>query len=490
LRGVIMIYVHLVDNDYRYEINELIRVFYFREDRFFIDSLDDYIEGFLIEVGIESNKSFTRVFKDHVLIRETTIDLNSIYIGDNDADKIRKIGIIQSLYDALNRFSPVKAPWGVLTGVRPVKIVHKLLDRGFEDTDILDILKGGYRLFDEKAELLLKVAKKQRKHIYPLDKDRFSLYIAIPFCPTRCLYCSFPSVGIERYGHLVDEYTDKLVYELDRMGEIAGSKHISTAYIGGGTPTAIPYKNLERIIQSVYRNFGRENIEEFTVEAGRPDTINEDVLFMLKENNIDRISINPQTMNDKTLELIGRSHRAKDIIDVYCLARKIGFPVINMDLIVGLPGEGVEEIRRTLDEIKSLDPENLTVHSLAVKRGSIFREVMDKYQIEDQRVINEMLNVVKDYTEKMELEPYYLYRQKQMLGNFENVGYAKKNKECIYNIKMMEEKETILAAGMGGISKIYYPEEDRIERVPNIKNLNEYLLRVDEMVERKKIFLS
>lgn len=485
-----MIYVHLIDNDYRYEVNELIRVFYFKEERIFIDSLEDYSEGFLIEVGMEDNRPFTRIFEDNVLIHEVHIDMNSIRIGDSDTDKIKKIGIIQSLYDALNRISSVKAPWGVLTGVRPVKIVHKLMDRGYDDEKILDILIDGYRLFDEKAELLLKVAKKQRKHIYPLDENRFSLYIAIPFCPTRCLYCSFPSVGIEKYGHLVDEYTDKLIYELDSMGEIAKSKHISTAYIGGGTPTAIPYKNLERIIQAVYRNFGRENIEEFTVEAGRPDTINEEVLLMLKENKVDRISINPQTMNDSTLELIGRSHKAKDIIDVYWLAREIGFPVINMDLIVGLPGEGVEEIRKTLDEIEKLNPENLTVHTLAVKRGSIFRDVMDQYEIEDQRVIYEMLKEVKAYTDSMKLEPYYLYRQKQMLGNFENVGYAKKNKECIYNIKMMEEKETILAAGMGGISKIYYPHEDRIERVPNIKSLNEYLTRIDEMVERKRSFLS
>lgn len=485
-----MIYVHLINNDYRYEINELIRMFFFKEERIFIDSLEDYSKGFLIEVGLENNKPFTRIFKDSVLIHENYIDMDNINLGDYDTDKIKRIGITQSLYDALSKFSSVKAPWGVLTGVRPVKIVHKLLDRDYDDKDILDILRDGYRLFDEKAQLLIKVAKKQRKHIYPLDENRFSLYIAIPFCPTRCLYCSFPSVGIERYRYLVDEYTDKLIYELDRMGEIAKSKHISTAYIGGGTPTAIPHKNLERIIQAVYRNFGRENIEEFTVEAGRPDTINEEVLLMLRENNIDRISINPQTMNDSTLELIGRSHKSKDIIDVYWLARKIGFPVINMDLIVGLPGEGVEEIRRTLNEIEKLDPENLTVHTLAVKRGSIFKEVMDQYEIEDQRVINGMLDEVKVFTEKMELEPYYLYRQKQMLGNFENVGYAKRGKECIYNIKMMEEKETILAAGMGGISKIYYPEEDRIERVPNIKSLAEYLLRVDEMVERKKCFLS
>ena len=242
------------------------------------------------------------------------------------------------------------------------------------------------------------------------------------------------------------------------IGEITRSKQISTVYIGGGTPTAIPYKIL-KIIQAVYRNFDREEIQEFTTEAGRPDTMNEEVLKVLMENGINRISINPQTMNDKTLKLIGRQHKTKDIIDVYYLAKEIGFPIINMDLIVGLPGEGVREIKTTLKEIEKLDPENLTVHTLAVKRGSTFRKVMDQYEIKEQEVIYEMLSEIKDFTEKMKLEPYYLYRQKQILGNFENVGYAKKDMECIYNIKMMEEKETVLAAGMQYLR--YFPKEDK-----------------------------
>ena len=485
-----MICVRLINNDYRYDVTELIKVFYFNQQVVFIDTIRDYSKGLLIEVGLIDRLAFTKVYKDSKLIYEVRIDMGSVNIGDCDLEKRRKIAIIQSLYDALDNLSAVKAPWGVLTGVRPVKIVHKLLDKDYVDGEILSILKDGYRLYDEKARLLVDVAKKQRKHIYPLDENRFSLYIAIPFCPTRCLYCSFPAVSVEKFSHLVDEYTEKLIYELDMIGEITRSKQISTVYIGGGTPTAIPYKNLEKIIQAVYRNFDREEIQEFTVEAGRPDTINEEVLKVLMENGINRISINPQTMNDKTLKLIGRQHKTKDIIDVYYLAKEIGFPIINMDLIVGLPGEGVREIKTTLKEIEKLDPENLTVHTLAVKRGSTFRKVMDQYEIKEQEVIYEMLSEIKDFTEKMKLEPYYLYRQKQILGNFENVGYAKKDMECIYNIKMMEEKETVLAAGMGAISKIYFPKEDRIERVPNVKSLNEYLIRIHEMVERKKVHLN
>lgn len=206
---------------------------------------------------------------------------------------------------------------------------------------------------------------------------------------------------------------------------------------------------------------------------------------MLNRNKVDRISINPQTMNDNTLRLIGRKHNSLDIIKSYYMAREIGFDIINMDLIVGLPSEGLNEINNTLEEIKKLRPENLTVHTLAVKRGSKFRETMDKYSVEDQSIIGKMLKETKKYANEMNLKPYYLYRQKQILGNFENIGYSLEGKECIYNIRMMEEKETIMAAGMGAVSKIFFPMENRIERVPNVKSLEEYLNRVDEMVERK-----
>jgi len=494
LRGVNMIFVHLIGHNFEYEVREMIRVFFFNEEIKFIDDLKEYDEGILIVSKFNNTfdklASITQIYDDNQLVYDDHLDIDTIDIGRDDIHKKIRVGIITNLYNGLNRISPVKAPWGILTGVRPLKIVHDLLDKNYDYDSIIDILTKGYKLFSEKAELLLNIAKKQRKYLYPLDDRRFSLYIAIPFCPTRCVYCSFPSCSIDKFGHMVDMYTDKLIYEIDEIGKLMADYNISTVYIGGGTPTAIPIKNLERIIQAVYRNFGKENIEEFTVEAGRPDTINYEMLSMLKDNHIDRISINPQTMNDRTLELIGRKHTSSDIIDVYHMAKNIGFPVINMDLIVGLPAEGVKEIRTTLSMIEKLDPENLTVHTLAVKRGSKFKDIMDQYQLKEQNIINEMLNETKIFAERMGLEPYYLYRQKQMLGNLENIGYAKKDKECLYNIKMMEEKETIIAAGMGAISKIYYPQEDRIERVPNVKSLKEYIDRVDEMIEKKRSFLS
>ncbi len=489
-----MIYIHLIGHNFEYDVRELTKVFFFNEDIKFIDDIDEYEKGILIISKLNNIKeklmSITEIYEDKQIIYSNSLSIDTIDIGRDDVYKKIKVGITANLYDGLNIISSIKAPWGTLTGVRPLKIVHDLLDKNFNTSSIRNILTSEYKLFPEKAELLINIAQKQRKYLYPLDEKRFSLYIAIPFCPTRCIYCSFPSCSIDKYGHMVDIYTDTLIYELDELGKLMKDYNISTVYIGGGTPTAIPSKNLERIIQAVYSNFEREKIQEFTVEAGRPDTIDYEVLNMLKENQVNRISINPQTMNDKTLELIGRKHTSSDIIDVYHKARNIGFPVINMDIIVGLPAEGVEEIRTTLSKIEELAPENLTVHTLAVKRGSKFKEVMDKYQLKEQDIINQMLKETSDYTEKMGLEPYYLYRQKQMLGNFENIGYAKKGTECLYNIKMMEEKETIIAAGMGAISKIYYPREDRIERVPNVKSLKEYIDRIDEMLERKKKFIT
>lgn len=486
-----MICVYLENHDFQYEIHELIKVFFFGEEIIFIDNKEEYngigllIENRLIEANNKID-SVVKIYNDEKLVYEyVEKDLQFIDIGENNLRKKIRIGIKKGLYEALIHVSDIQAPWGILTGIRPIKIVHGLLDNEVEEENIINILLNQYRISDEKANLILDISKRQRKYLYPLSENRFSLYIGIPFCPSRCLYCSFPSCNINRYAGYIDEYTDKLIYEINNIKDIMKGKTISTVYIGGGTPTSIPLKNLDRIILNIYDNFNRKDIEEITVEAGRPDTINREILSMLNKNNVNRISINPQTMNDSTLKLIGRKHNSMDIIKSYYLAREIGFDIINMDLIIGLPGEGLEEIQNTLKEIKNLNPENLTVHTLAIKRGSKFIETMDKYSIEDQDIIGEMLKQTESFARDMKFYPYYLYRQKQILGNFENIGYAKEGSECIYNIKMMEEKETIMAAGMGSVSKIFFPKENRIERVANVKSLEEYLKRTDEMLNRK-----
>lgn len=433
--------------------------------------------------------SLTEIYRDNNLISQSKEDIESIKIYRDSIEKDIRIAIKKSLYNALEKITENETPWGVLTGIRPVKIVHELLNKGIEDEEIIRVLMDEYKLYKSKAKLILHIGKRQRAHIYPLNKDKFSLYISIPFCPTRCLYCSFPTLPLGRFESYIEEYVAKLIYEIKSIKKLTEGKEINTVYVGGGTPTAIPPKKLERIIQEVYNSFGQENIKEFTVEAGRPDTITEEYLKVLNKNNINRISINPQTMNNETLKLIGRQHSAEDIVKTYNLAKEIGFQVINMDLIVGLPNEGVREVQNTLEEIKKLDPENLTIHTLSVKRGSKFRNTLEEYDLESQDTIGNMLIETMKYSREMDLIPYYLYRQKQILGNFENIGYAKPNMECIYNIVIMEEKETIIGAGMGAVSKVFFPNENRIERIPNFRDIKEYINRIDEQIKNKENIL-
>jgi len=485
----------LINHETRYELVELIRVFFPGQEVISIDTKNDYIgEGILIVNSLyeENGIKFatTSLYINDVLVKQSTENIELIEIYGRSIDKYIRIGIKKSLYNTLISLNEAKIPWGILTGIRPVKIVHELLDRNIDDNEIIRVLTEEYKLYIDKAKLILNIGKKQRKYIESLDKDKYSLYISIPFCPTRCLYCSFPALPIGRYENHIKEYISKLIYEINNISKMMKGKNINTVYIGGGTPTAIPPTELEKVIHCIYNNFEQKDIKEFTVEAGRPDTITEDYLRMLNKNNIRRISINPQTMNDATLKLIGRQHKTEDIIKTFKLAKEIGFDIINMDLIIGLPGEDILHVKKTLEEIKRLDPENLTVHTLSVKRGSKFRDTIDKYSLQPQNVLSTMLNETMKYSKDMGLEPYYLYRQKQILGNFENIGYCKPKMECIYNIAMMEEKETIMAAGMGSVSKIFFPEENRIERVPNFKDLKEYVERIDELVENKKAMLE
>lgn len=491
-----MVYVYLEGHSFEHEVFELIRLFFPDDDIEFIDTLEVYREeGYLIQNYLLRDnfdfKTFTNIYKDGEKLYSHLIpSINKIDIKKENIRKKIKNGIKKSIYNTLNEIRDVRVPWGILTGIRPVKIVNELMDLGLEKKEIYRILKDEYMLFSEKASLAIDIANKERKYICPVSNNKFSLYVGIPFCPTRCLYCSFPSNSIKDVEDFIDDYTDKVIYEIKKVGDILDDKVIDTVYIGGGTPSSIPVKNLDRIINAIYLTFGMENINEFTVEAGRPDTIDIELLNMLNENNIRRISINPQTMNDKTLKIIGRNHTSFDIVHAFYLARDVGFENINMDLIVGLPGEGSKEIKKTMEEIYKLKPDSLTVHTLAIKRGSKFRETLDEYVLNNQSSIENMLDIAKEYANKIGLEPYYLYRQKQMLGNFENIGYSFPGKECIYNILMMEERQTIIAVGAGAVSKIYFPDENRIERVPNVKDLREYLNRIDEMLERKKKMLT
>lgn len=483
-----MISLLISGHKYEHDIYELVKAFFPMEEVLIISSFSDYQnDGYLINSILNDNNTIgiTKVFNSDEVICCISEDLSSINISQYSYNQILKLMIKKSLYNALSFVSNKTMPWGILTGIRPTKVIHNLLDLGYLNENVTNILKDEYKFQDSKAKLLLDISKIQRKYLYPIDKNKYSIYISIPFCPTICSYCSFSSLPLNKYNSFVEEYVNNLIFEIKETSKFMTGKKLNTVYIGGGTPTAISEIYLNRIINAIYENYG-DNILEFTVEAGRPDTINKEMLSMLMKNNIQRISINPQTMVDSTLKSIGRNHSSKDIIDCFYLAKDLGFSVINMDLILGLPGEGENEFKNTLEEISKLNPENLTIHSLSLKRGSSFKaNTIAKKHINEYN-ISGITNHIEEYINKLELQPYYLYRQKQITGNLENIGYSKKNMECIYNISMMEEKETILGFGMGAVSKIYYPESNKIKRIPNFKGINDYNNRINELIKNKK----
>lgn len=486
------VFVFLKNHDFVHEVRALLKLFFpvkkliFIQEKALVENQGLLIENILFrDSETERTCSITTVSKGQKIISTHKTEITEIDIKVRDDKRITKLGIKKSLFESLKNVSTVRAPWGVLTGIRPTKVVHELLDMGVSEGETTEILTTEYLLDREKADLILEVAIRERKFIYPLDDKKYSLYLSIPFCPTRCIYCSFPSNDIAKCRSSVDQYTEKLIYEIREMSKIMQGHTLDTVYIGGGTPTAIPIEHLKRVIEAVYESFGT-TMREFTVEAGRPDTIDREVLETLKSLNIERISINPQTMNDKTLEAIGRCHSVKDIIDTFHMAREIGFKSINMDLILGLPEEDELDVKETMEQIKRLRPENLTVHTMSVKRTSDLSKDIEQYSLTGQKRLETMIEMTSEYAKDMHLNPYYMYRQGQILGNFENVGYALEGHECIYNMLIMEEKQTIIALGAGATSKVYNSDTGKVTRVPNVKNLKDYLDRVDEMIEKKR----
>ena len=482
-----MLSVILNGHDFKYEVAELIKLFTTQFN--FADRKD---VGMTLENSVVyyNDKVFAKtIYFENYQAMYDHLDHRSIEgLSEQEIKKVTKETIKRSMYNVLMKKFNSYVPWGILTGIRPVKIVHNLLDQNLSDEEIRENLKTNYLISDEKIDLALSIAKRERRFIYPIDENKISLYVSIPFCPTRCYYCSFPANPLKQFGHLKKSYLEKLIIEIKGLAKLLEetNKEIETLYIGGGTPTTLDAEEMDILIKALFKELDLSKIKEFTVEAGRPDTINREVLECLKRNNVTRISINPQTMNQETLDKIGRGHTVEEIVEAFNLAREIGFDNINMDLILGLEGENVEMVRNTLEEIKKLDPESLTVHTLAIKRASKLKEKMDEYVLTQYEEMVKMIDLSMEFAKDMNLNPYYMYRQKQMLGNLENIGYAKEGYECIYNMQIMEEKQSNYAIGAGSISKFVYVDEDRIERVENVKNVEQYIDRVEEMIERKK----
>ncbi len=397
----------------------------------------------------------------------------------------------RAVYRMLSRETGIELPWGTLTGVRPVKQVLERIEAGETPESIDGFLKEEYYCSKEKRDLSLAVAKKENELLTELDyKNSYSLYVGIPFCPTTCLYCSFTSYPLSRFGHQTGAYVEALKKEIEASVELLADKRLATVYFGGGTPTALSAEELRDVIRTVKRYFPTEQIAEWTVEAGRPDTITTEKLQMLYDEGISRISINPQTMNQKTLDVIGRMHTTEDICRAYEEARRIGFDNINMDLIIGLTGENAEDVEATLRKIGELSPDSVTVHTLALKRAARLNIEKEQYEDKGAVQVSDMLTASVKFAKENGYAPYYLYRQKNMEENLENVGYARPGKEGLYNILIMEEKHSILALGAGGATKLVLSGGERIERSENVKSLKDYLERTDEMIARKHAFFE
>lgn len=395
------------------------------------------------------------------------------------------------LYGILSETSGKLLPWGILTGIRPTKLVYEMLKQGETDSSIQKKMHEEYLCSDIKVEMSIRIAARELELLEKLDYQKgYSLYIGIPFCPSTCLYCSFTSYSITKYADLVEDYILALEKEIAYAATCFPNKKLTTVYFGGGTPTTLTASQLDRLLGIVKSNFDFSGVREFCVEAGRPDSITKEKLEVLKKWGVDRISINPQSMQQKTLDLIGRQHTTQEIREAFQLARETGHDNINMDIIIGLPGEKPEDVADTLRQLKELNPESITVHTLALKRAARLNAQKENYDTLKASGVSNMLEDTIQFAKENDYLPYYLYRQKNMTDNLENIGYARFGKEGLYNILIMEEKQTILALGAGGMSKFVFHEENRIERVDNVKSLIDYIGRIDEMISRKRDFLE
>ena len=499
-RGIILllnnIAIRFNKKDFEYDVYSLVKAFYPQAQITMFYEGEEEAEGeygmFLLvaygsqEICLAVERDGTEIFRQQVAV-------------EYEKDRPETKNVLKRLvYGALCQVTGRTLPWGDLTGIRPTKIPMKLLEEGWKNTEIARYMRETYGVSNEKTALAITIANREKALLQDLDYENgYSLYVGIPFCPSICLYCSFGSHPLERWTKRVDEYLDTLCKELTFIREQMGTRKLTTVYIGGGTPTTLEPEQLRRLLSHIQETFDFTWVKEYTVEAGRPDSITEEKLKVIKNHDITRISINPQSMQQKTLDVIGRKHTVEEIKEAYALARKTGFDNINMDIIAGLPGEDISDMEDTLAQIAQMHPDSLTVHSLAIKRAARMEmEDLNRDAKETHEILSGMIERAAKAAKEMDLFPYYLYRQKNIAGNFENVGYAKVDKAGIYNILIMEEKQSIIAAGAGASTKIVLKDPipmpgskkkkmTRLIRQENVKAVDAYIDRIDEMIERK-----
>ena len=458
---------------YRYEAEALCRMFLRGRELKIFEGADIPEDDFI----------YTGIFGDEISVR-IKMDGKDLFLNAEEAEnKAAKLEYL--LYKLLSGITGMVPKWGTLTGIRPVKLALSLMDGGFSAEEVRRKFKEERLVTDEKLDLLLSTAEHERE-IRALSKpESVSMYISIPFCPSRCSYCSFTSHAIEKAAKLIPQYVDLLCEELRDTAELMNELglHLETVYMGGGTPTVLTSEQMDRVLSTARSSFDFAGVRELTVEAGRPDTITPEKLEIMKKNGVDRISINPQSMDDGVLEQIGRKHTAKDVIEAFYMARSFGFDNINMDLISGLPGDDFDKFRRTIDSVLELDPENITLHTLTVKRSA-------NLAAEAKEMLGKSVDEMNEHAfrcfDGAGYYPYYLYRQKGTVEALENTGFCKPGKEGIYNVFIMDETHTILATGAGGVTKMRDPHGTKIERIFNFKFPYEYVDRFDLMNERKE----
>ena len=485
-----MLAVWIDKANFEYDVHSIVKAFYPEETVKVLtpetgeQKLEEFRKDVKLQILLSDDGAQMKVQSDE----KETEDFNWCWdkqCGDTYKDCFKRF-----LYESLSSITGKTLPWGNLTGIRPTKIAYGMLEEGRAEDEILTFLDKKHFVSEEKSRLSIDIAKRERELLSGVHYEGgYSLYIGIPFCPTTCLYCSFTSFAIGAYRKQVEDYVDCLIKEMEYVSKRYADKILDSVYIGGGTPTTLEAHQLDRLIGSLKEMFDFSRVKEFTVEAGRADSITEDKLQVLYRHGVSRISINPQTMKQETLDIIGRRHTVEQVVEAYYMARKIGFDNINMDLILGLPGETPEDVQHTIDRVVELAPDSLTVHSLAIKRASRLNQWIQENGISALQNTDETMAIAAAGAARLGMEPYYLYPQKNMSGNFENVGYARPGKFGLYNILIMEEKQTIVALGAGSITKLVLPG-GRIERTDNVKDVKLYIEKIDEMIERKEQLFS
>lgn len=472
--------LEIINHQYAYDMKNLCTAFFPNERIKETDGLgEDYSQENIVVKTVKNKNTL------YVSAKIFDKSLEQSRIAEKDENEAEAISVL--LYSVLSSLTGFNPPWGILYGVRPAKLMHRMCSEMGEEK-AREYFTNNFLVREKKADLTLEVMKRENEIISLSRENSFSLYVSIPFCPTRCSYCSFVSHSIERTKRLVEPYTDLLCKELESVAKIAKDfgLRLETIYFGGGTPTTLSAKQLTKLFDTIENNFDLSSLREYTVEAGRPDTVTEEKLMALRTAGVGRISINPQSFNDKVLEAIGRKHTSRQTVEAFELARKCGFDNINMDLIAGLPLDTLESFKSSVDKAVSLGAESVTVHTLAMKTAAYLVTKENAFDFSDRLITSDMV----DYSDKMLHEsgyyPYYMYRQSKSVGNLENVGWCKPSCDCLYNVYMMDETHSVFATGAGAVTRLKNQRTGKIDRIYNYKYPYEYIDNFDEILNRKK----